>query len=171
MKMWKLFGLAGIVAMIATGCTSINTNDGASDSKQAMVPAVYEPVIKHVDQKVSGEATMHVVLSVFKWGANSFADRTVLGAAGGAGDIFAAFFPNPVQDVKEAAVYNACKNAKCDLLLGAKYEITVTDYFVYKVLNCKVSGFPGTEVGVVKKNVEFPKSFNGVMPVNVVSLN
>ncbi len=165
MKLWKLFGFAGIVALAATGCTSVNTNDAASDSKHAIVPAVYEPVIKHVDKKVAGESKMHVVLNFIKWGSNEFADRTVLGADATASSAIslAAFFPNPVRDAKAAAVYDACSKAKCDLLIGAKYKVTVKDYVVYKFIKCEVNGFPGTEVGVLKKDIAFPKSFNGVM--------
>ena len=173
-KLWMLSGMAAGVVMIATGCTSINTNDAASDSKQAMVPAVYEPVIRHVDQKVSGSAQMHVVLTFIKWGDNAFADRTVLGGMSSDSTFFSAFsglFPNPIRDAKAAAVYNACKAAKCDMLLSAKYELTTTDYFVYKVVNCTVTGFPGTEVGVVRKDVAFPSKFNGSMTVPVLPLN
>ena len=90
-KLWMLSGMAAGVVMIATGCTSINTNDAASDSKQAMVPAVYEPVIRHVDQKVSGSAQMHVVLNFIKWGDNAFADRTVLGGMSSDSTFFSAF--------------------------------------------------------------------------------
>ena len=84
---------------------------------------------------------------------------------------FSGLFPNPIRDAKAAAVYNACKAAKCDMLLSAKYELTTTDYFVYKVVNCTVTGFPGTEVGVVRKDVAFPSKFNGSMTVPVLPLN
>lgn len=137
-----MFALAGVVL---TGCSSINTNDAAGSTKVAIVPAVYEPVIKHSPQKVEGSAKMSVLFGIFAWGASNFADRTSL-------DSNVLFGP----DVKKAAVYNACKSAKCDMLLSSKYEVTTMDYFVFKTVECKVSGFPGTEVGIVKK--ELPAS-------------
>lgn len=170
MKMLKLFGLAGFIALIATGCTTVNTNDGASDSKQVMVPAVYEPVIKHVDTKVAGEASQHAVFGLIKWGDSSFADRVSMGKDPNE-SLFSSLFGNPEKEVKAAAVYNACKTAKCDLLLSTKYEVTVTNYVVYKVMRCRVSGYPGTEVGVVKKDITYPHSLTGATVVPLVPLN
>lgn len=156
---------AAVVGLTMSACTSINTNDGASDSKQAMVPAVYEPVIKHVDKKVTGKAQIHVLFGLFTWGAEGFADRTVMGA-----NSPFSILPSGREMAKDASVYNACTKNKCDLLLSTKYKLTVKDFFVYQNITCDVAGFPGTEVGVVKKEVAFPKAFNGNMELKVVEL-
>ena len=165
---------AGVLTLIATGCTSVYTNDAASDSKVAMVPAVYEPVIKHVNKKVMGSASVNVLFDIFVWGDSSFADRSNIGSVTGNASlverIFGRFIPDPLLNAKRAAVYNACKASNCDLLLNSKYEITMKDYFVYKYIECTVKGFPGVEVDVVKKDINFPKQMDGKMIVEPVQL-
>ncbi len=137
-------GMIAVAGMVMTGCSSVNTNDAAGSSRVAMVPAVYEPVIKHTNQKVEGNAKVSVLFGIFSWGVSAYADRTNVEPT----TLFGA-----TNVVKQGAVYNACKNAKCDLLLNSKYEITTMDYFVFKTMECKVSGFPGVEVDVVKKDI------------------
>ena len=116
MKKLYLSALAAVSAvMVMTGCTTVNNNDAANDFKAVMVPAKFESVITHKDTKVSGEAQLNVLFSVFSWGVSEF---------------------------------DACKKNNCDVLLNAKYEINTTDYFVFKMINCKVSGYPGVETGI-----------------------
>ena len=52
------------------------------------------------------------------------------------------------QVAKQGATYNACEAAKADVILGAKYKLDIADYFVYKTIKCKVTGYPGTIKGV-----------------------
>ncbi len=150
MKKIALYFMAVVACgAFMTGCKSTYTNDLAADSKHAMVPAVYQLKIEHKDVKVEGSASLNVLFGMFSWGASAFADRTYLGA--GDSGFVADFFPNPTKKVKEAAVYNACDANKCDLLIGTKYEIIESDYFVFKRVSCTVKGYPGNEVGVEKK--------------------
>ena len=145
-KMKKLYlsALAAVSAvMVMTGCTTVNNNDAANDFKAVMVPAKFESVITHKDTKVSGEAQLNVLFSVFSWGVSEFADRSFESS-----DIGIGLFPNPYALVKQAATFDACKKNNCDVLLNAKYEINTTDYFVFKMINCKVSGYPGVETGI-----------------------
>ena len=68
MKKLYLSALAAVSAvMVMTGCTTVNNNDAANDFKAVMVPAKFESVITHKDTKVSGEAQLNVLFSVFSW--------------------------------------------------------------------------------------------------------
>ena len=122
----------------------MNTNDGAKESKYKMIPACYETIIKHESKTVSGSANINCLFGVFTWGASHFADRTALGGQN-------SFCKSAVEVAKDAAVYNTCDAAKCDVLLATKYVVTVNDYFVFKQVECKVTGYPAKEIGIEKK--------------------
>lgn len=136
------------IAFVGTACTTVNTNDGAQEAKYKMVPAVYEAVVKHETKKVDGTANLNCLFGIFMWGADHFADRAALGEN--------TFYKSAVDAAKDAAVYNACTAAKCDVLLATKYVVTVNDYFVFKKVECKVTGYPGKEIGLEKKVLGCP---------------
>ncbi len=136
-----LVTVMSILAIVATGCKSVNTNDGASAIATQAEPVKYEPVLELKNQKVSGEAEVHVLFGIFTWGQSTFADDTMLGDF----SLFA-----PVAKAKSAAVYKTCKANQADTLLATKYEINTTDYFVYKKIDCQVAGYPATIKGVKK---------------------
>ncbi len=142
--------VAVAIAVVGAACTTVNTNDGAREAKYKMLPACYEPVIKHEPKKVSGTSNISCLFGIFTWGADHFADRTALGGQN-------AFCKTSVEIAKDAAVYNACDAAKCDVLLASKYVVTVNDYFVFKKVECKVTGYPGKETGIEKRAFECPK--------------
>ena len=35
-----------------------------------------------------------------------------------------------------------------NVLLAAKYKLDINDYFIYKAIKCKVTGYPGSIKGV-----------------------
>lgn len=131
---------------VMTSCSSINDNRGANAFVAKMVPAKFQSVIEHRNEIVTGEAQVNVLFSVFKWGVSEFSDRSFVSAD--ANLSIDSVFPSSATLVKQAATYNACQAAKCDVLLNAKYTITVNDYFIFKTIHCKVSGYPGMEKGL-----------------------
>jgi hypothetical protein len=143
--------LASVVTVFITGCSSINTNDGANsvEMKDLDMPT-YKPVIVHKTQKASGNAQLHFIgigpLGI-TWGSNSFADNTTFGGFAGFGGMALG------SKIKNAAVHNACENSRSDMLLATKYEIKETSYVFYKNVSCTVTGFPAviTDVKEVKQ--------------------
>ena len=83
------------------------------------------------------------MLGLITWGVTDYADEAFVS---GAPAIQLA--PNPLTVVKQGATYNACAAAKADMLLAAKYNIKISDFFVYKKIECDVTGFPGVVKGV-----------------------
>lgn len=144
MKNLLLLAALSVAAVVMTGCTSINTNDAAADSKAVVVPAVFEQNVEIKSEKVDGEATVHVLFGIFSWGVSEYADRAVIGKDAG----LLSFLPDPAVKAKTGAVYQACKASESDMLVGSKYEIQVTDYIVYKQYKCTVTGYPGLEKGL-----------------------
>lgn len=130
-----------ILGVIATGCTSVNTNDVAKAVSIDRMKVPYEVVLDCKKEKVKNEASVSVLFGFITWGESNFADDTALGD-------FSLF--SPAGQVKAAAVYKACKASKSDVLLATKYEIKTKDYFVFKTVKCKVAGYPAKVTGVKK---------------------
>ena len=143
--MKKLHVLSFLAAgLILGGCTSTITSDGASQ-----IPEIdsthpgYHAKFELGEKRVEGHARIHVLLGLFAWGCNGFAEHTDLS------DL--SFMPSPENYAKSAAVYNACKHNQADTLVGTRYHVTTTDYLFYQKMECKVSGFPAAMTGAVEK--------------------
>ena len=155
MKKFVLMSVAVATAFVVAGCISYNTSDAASLSPQVFADHPgYEANLDVQNTRVQGEATVNVLFGIFAWGTDGYADRTKMSSSlvvPSALPIALPELPNASQFVKEAAVYNTCKAQKIDQMVAARYEIKTVDYFVFKILNCKVDGFPGKTVGVKQK--------------------
>lgn len=155
-KSMLMVGAVALAALAGTGCQSKHSNDGA-----AMVPMSevamprYVAKVEHKQKKVSGSADVHVLLGFISWGANGYADNTEMGSS----SFFASLLPDTNAAAKKAAAYNACKQNKVDILIGTKYDMEITDYLVYKRVNCRVEGFPGIIRDVEQKGVTSKSSF------------
>ena len=143
MKKFTLIAVAAFAALVFVGCKSIVTSDGAN-----IVPQVgsahpgYAAKFDVKETRVDAAAQVNVLFGFIAWGTEGFADKSKLS--------FFSFFPSPTNYAKDAAVYEACKANKSDILIGTRYTVTTTDYLVFKTVNCKVSGFPATMTGVEK---------------------
>ena len=143
MKKFTLIAVAAFAALIFVGCKSVSTSDGAS-----VVPQVesdhpgYAAKFDIKETLVSGSAQVNVLFGIFAWGNNGFAENSKLS--------FFSILPSPANYAKSAAVYEACQANKSDILVGTRYTVTTTDYFVFKTVHCEVAGFPATMNGVEK---------------------
>lgn len=147
MKKICLFAFAGMVAVLFTGCFSTHTNDLAKDTDVTLRTPNYQMEVQTGKKRVSGKASQNVVylfLGSISWGDSKFADRAFTDG----NSSLLSFFPDPVEQVKQAATYNACAAAKCDMLIGAKYTVEIEDYIVFKRVKCTVTGYPGIELGI-----------------------
>ena len=144
MKKWLGVVLGTAAAFFfTTGCTTINTSDGAESlALPETVSTGYQEYYTHKDQRVSGEGNVNVLFGIFAWGSDGFADNSDLSSF--------SFFPSPSNYAKSAAVYDACQKNRADTLLGTRYKLTTTDYFVFKQVKCEVAGFPATLTSVKK---------------------
>ena len=142
-KMVCLIAIAA-AAFVFTGCTSVNTSDGASQVPQisACHPG-YAATFTKKDVRVKGTAQVNILFNLFAWGTAGFADNSQLSAF--------AFMPSPENYAKSAAVYTACQKNEADILVGTRYTVTTTDYIVFKIVKCEVAGFPAVMSGVVQK--------------------
>ena len=136
--------LAAAALFALTGCVSVTTSEGATAVPQpdSCHPG-YAAKFSLKDTRVQGSAQVNVLFGIFAWGANGFAENSKLSAF--------SFVPSPLNFAKSAAVHNTCSANKADTLVGTRYVITTTDYFVFKTVKCQVAGFPATMSGVVEK--------------------
>ena len=142
MKKLMVFGGA-LAAMLLTGCMSTHTNDGTAVVKISITKD-YKAEIVAQEKAVTGEATVHNVLGIFTWGVSEFADDSFVTTTGSSFQLGI----SPCDAAKQGATYKACADAKADAILAAKYKLDIADYFVYKKVNCKVTGYPASIKGV-----------------------
>lgn len=151
MKHLLIAAVAGFCLLSVVGCKSTNSSDAGSMN---VYPATVGPVdnyrpIYEVNEKtpVSGSAKVSILFGIFSWGDSSkFADNASL-FGGSWWTLFSA-----KETAAKAAFYSACKQANCDAVVAARYEIETEDYFVFKTMKVNVKGFPATmkRVEVVK---------------------
>ena len=143
MKKQLLLACGAIAAALAmTGCMATHTNDAASGAK-VCVGKKFDADIVAGKQAVSGTATVHNLFGIITWGVSNFADDAFV-----SGNNSLQFVASPLTVAKQGATYNACTANKADMLLAAKYNIKVSDFFVYKSVKCDVTGYPGVIKGV-----------------------
>ncbi len=142
-KLMMMALFAGVVAFVATGCTTITTSDGAErmDLPES-VSTDYRANFEHKNVRVKGSGNVNVLFGIFAWGSEGFAENSDLS--------YFSFFPSPANYAKSSAVYNACQTNGADTLLGTRYKVTTTDYFVFKQVKCEVEGFPAVMTSIEK---------------------
>ena len=130
--------VAVALASVACGCVSVNKNDGG-DPRLAPPLAQDKIHMKYEVQKnqIKAEDQMHCLFGFICWG--STATHKCDQAEGGW---------RLSDRVKDGAYANACDAAKCDQLVGARYKVTVDDFFVYAKGKAEVSGYPSKLVDV-----------------------
>lgn len=158
MKKTLILGLFAVAAILfVTGCTSVNSSDGGSLNiyPETIGPTDnYRPLYK-IDTKnrVVGKAHVNILFGMFMWGDGS-------GVADNA-DVFS-FLPDARRLSAKAAFYNACKEADCDSIVAARYEITRKNYLIFSKCEVEVKGFPATLSGVeVVKPVQYYVNADG----------
>ena len=141
-----------ILSAILTGCVEINSSDSGSMNIAPMtIPPVddYRPLYKiDTTRKVKASSDVKNLLWLFTWGSdNAYADNASIFPEG---SILGKIFPFMVakETAAKAAFYKACKEANCDSIIAARYEITFRNYFFYKKMSVEISGFPATLSGV-----------------------
>lgn len=150
---------AGVIALVGTGCTSIEASK-VGNTVSVHMPVLVKPNIETKDTVINGSATVHSILGFITWGPSAQAVGVNYGvgtvANGGILGELLSFTSKSEVVARNAAAYNATTSARADIILAPQYVLTIEDYFVYKSINCKVKGYPGYIKGV--KVVDCPKA-------------
>lgn len=126
------------IAAVATGCITVNKNDGGNSCiKPGQVKDRIHLKYQVEKKTVSASDQVHCLFGFICWG--STASHTADQGEPGLGCKALA---------KNGAYVNACDAAKCDQIAGARYTITTDDYFVYKKCKAEITGYPVKVVDV-----------------------
>ena len=131
--------MAAVVAICATGCVSVNKNDGGeANLRPCIIKDKVHEIYDVATQPVSATEQIQCVMNFISWGgtATHTADQT---------DFFGF---GALAKAKNGAYANACEAAKCDHLAATRYKVTVEDYFVYAKCKAEVTGYPAKVEGV-----------------------
>jgi len=123
---------------------STHTNDATAEVKFNVKAKEYQADVVTGKQAVSGEASVHSLFGIISWGVSKYADNAFVTTSASPLQLTV----DPLTVAKQGATYNACEASKADAILAAKYQIEVADYFVYKVIKAKVTGYPATIKGI-----------------------
>lgn len=132
----KKLMVAAALAALASGCISVNKNDGGNS---CLKPCVVKDRV-HVKyeigkDRVQASDQLNCLFGFICWGSTAHvADQGEFG--------FGA-----LAKAKNGAYANACDGAKCDSIAAARYTIKTDDYFVFKKVKADVSGYPVRVVG------------------------
>ncbi len=164
--MHKLTIMAAAVAVLATGCISVNKNEAGHHN---LVPNLLKDIIHEkysvAEKPITAENTVYSICGGIVFGnqATHIADHVpTVNAAPSAVNWSSATMNSglmalaqgwsPLSKTENTAMNGAyaiaCERAKADAIVGARYTLTVTDYVVYKVVNAKITGYPATMTGV-----------------------
>lgn len=138
------------VAAVAAGCTSVYKNDGG---EATLCPTIVRD-IAYEKYDIKSTPVESIDKRTFVLGMD-FGDQPDHYADCAPGSFFSGKW---VDKSKNAAFANACKAANCDTLVGARYDITFKDYFLFQKVEVKVVGYPAKLTGVEfrKANLDYP---------------
>ena len=144
----KKLMMTAAVAAIACGCITNHKNDGGD---ACLKPAIAKDIVheKYSVEKnpvTAAESINYLQIGPlsFTWGgtATHFADCVPIGK------VNEYFGYTPQQEAQNGAFANACDQAKCDNIVGARYKYTNEKYFIYGKVTCEATGYPAKLTGV-----------------------
>ena len=143
----KKIMIGAAIAAIACGCISVNQNDGGSACRRPCIARdiVHEKFTVAKDT-VSAQDKLYAVLGLFTFGSSATHEADAVCAK--ETSLLDKVFPSAAEKAKNGAYANACDAAKCDQIVGAKYKVKTTDYFVFKIYDAEITGYPSSLTGV-----------------------
>ena len=144
----KKLMIGAAIAAIACGCVSVNQNDGGNACRR---PCVAKDIVheKYSVEKdtVSAQDKLYGIFGLFTFGSSATHEADAV-CTGKEPSFFEKLFPSAAEKAKNGAYANACDAAKCDQIVGAKYKVKTTNYFVVKIYNAEITGYPASLTGV-----------------------
>ena len=135
----KKLMIAASLAVLASGCITVNKNDGGDD---CLRPCIVKDKVHEKYEvgttPVTATESLNVLFGLITWG------KTATHVA----DAAPYKWLDTVGSVRNGAYANACDQAKCDSIVGTRYNVRVENYFVFKKLTCEITGYPAKITGV-----------------------
>ena len=143
----KKLMIGAAIAAIACGCVSVNQNDGGNACRR---PCIAKDIVHEkftvAKNTVSAQDKLYDLFGLFTFGSSATHEADAV--CGKEKSFFEKVFPSGADKAKNGAYANACDAAKCDQIVGAKYKVKTTNYFVFKIFNAEITGYPASLTGV-----------------------
>lgn len=135
-----------VVCSMVTGCVSSATSKGGTYANLPD-PKPDEYVIhwENEDEAITADATVYRILGFFYFGNQTWMLRDAESY-----NIFGIRNFSQEARARNAALFNACQQKKCDALIGATYDIDIMDWLIFSEAKCKVTGWPANITGIEK---------------------
>jgi len=145
----KKLMFAAMIGAIATGCVSKYKNDGGdADLRPTIVRDIaYEKydisnkTVSSTDQRIGIAIPIYSV----------FCGKIIVGGIAGhfADNVDQGWSPyETARMAKNGAYAAACEAARCDSLVGTRYDVKYTNYFLWDEATVTISGYPAKLTGV-----------------------
>ena len=150
MKKLIMAAIGAAACSVMTGCLSqASTKGGTYANLPDPTPDEYRIHWENEDNTIETSATVHGGWFGFCGGGSDKAPWMLRDQE--ARNIFGGRIYSLEDKARNAALYKACQQAKCDALIGATYEVESESYlFFYSVSTCKVKGWPARITGIEK---------------------
>ena len=143
----KKLMMTAAVAAIACGCITNVKNDGGD---ACLKPTIAKDIVHEKYAVEKNPVTAAESINYLQFGPFSFTwggTATHISSRAPIGDVrFTG--PTPQQKAQNGAFANACDQAKCDNIVGARYKYTDEYYFIYGKVTCEATGYPAKLTGV-----------------------
>ena len=134
------------VVALASGCVSQNVNTASAPLHVNLVANDLKADVV-VGEKISGQAKVTYFMIFEFGGTGKYADGVSYDGASTrmAGDIFSSLLAgNTYAGVKASAAHDAISKSTADVIISPRYVLDVQDFFIFKTVEAKVTGYKGT---------------------------
>ena len=151
MKKLMMVAIGMVACSVMTGCfSSAATKGGSYANLPDPKPDEYQIHWENEDNEIETTATVYGGWFGFCGGSSDEAPW-MLYDTGHRNLITGALVYGLGDKARNAALYKACQQKKCDALIGARYEVETKSYgLFYSKSTCKVKGWPARITGIEK---------------------
>tara|TARA_B110000116_G_C16453918_1_gene410623 strand:- start:81 stop:542 length:462 start_codon:yes stop_codon:yes gene_type:complete len=138
-------------ALFLSGCSTVSLHDNSA----TLVPNVYSnleaDITVDISEKIEGEGKVTYLFGFIPLTTKTYSTTGIVysGSGGSVNPLNLLLSMLPDTDLaKGEAAYNAVKNSNVDLIVDPVFEMTTTNFLIFKTQTAKVTGYKGTINGI-----------------------
>ena len=140
-----------LFALYLTGCSTVSLHDNSA----ALVPKVFSnleaDITVDISQKIEGEGKVTYLFGFIPLTTKTYSTTGIVysGSGGHKNPLNLLLSMLPSTDLaKGQAAYNAVKNSNVDVIVDPVFEMTTTNFLLFKTQEARVVGYKGTINGI-----------------------